>query len=133
DLSNLALVPTEPIELAAGQIRVAIRAAGLNFHDVVVAVGAISDVGMGAEAAGVVLEVAPDVHTLQPGDAVMGLFPNNAFAPTAVTDYRMVMPIPAGMSFARAASVPVAFSTAYIGLVELGGLRAGQRVLIHAG
>ncbi|WP_169726879.1 type I polyketide synthase, partial [Mycobacterium szulgai] len=133
DLSNLALVPTEPIVLAAGQIRVAIRAAGLNFHDVVVAVGAISDVGMGAEAAGVVLEVADDVHSLRRGDAVMGLFPNNAFAPTAVTDHRMVMPIPTGMSFEQAASVPVAFSTAYIALVELGGLRAGQRVLIQAG
>ncbi|WP_191499965.1 type I polyketide synthase, partial [Mycobacterium simulans] len=133
DLSNLALVPTEPTVLAAGQIRVAIRAAGLNFHDVVVAVGAISDVGMGAEAAGVVIDVASDVSTVQRGDAVMGLFPNNAFAPTAVTDHRMVMPIPAGLSFEQAASVPVAFSTAYIALVELGGLRAGQRVLIHAG
>ncbi|WP_191499889.1 type I polyketide synthase, partial [Mycobacterium simulans] len=134
DLSNLALVPTEPVAaLAAGQIRVEIRAAGLNFHDVVVAVGAISDEGLGGEAAGVVIDIADDVSTVQRGDAVLGLFPNNAFAPTAVADHRMVMPIPAGMSFEQAASVPVAFSTAYIALVELGGLRAGQRVLIHGG
>ncbi|WP_191499994.1 SDR family NAD(P)-dependent oxidoreductase, partial [Mycobacterium simulans] len=134
DLSNLVLVPTEPIsELAPGQIRVAIRAAGLNFHDVIVALGAIPDEGMGAEAAGVVIDTASDVTVLQRGDAVMGLFPNNAFAPTAVTDHRMVVPIPSGLSFADAASVPVAFLTAYVALVELAGLGAGQRVLIHAG
>ncbi|WP_428842095.1 SDR family NAD(P)-dependent oxidoreductase, partial [Mycobacterium riyadhense] len=134
DLTNLALVPTDPLtELAPGQVRVAIRAAGLNFHDVVVALGAITDEGLGAEAAGVVIDTASDVTTPRPGDAVMGLFPNNAFAPTAVTDHRMVVPIPTGLSFSQAASVPVAFLTAYITLVELAGLGAGQRVLIHAG
>ncbi|ORA07717.1 hypothetical protein BST12_28790, partial [Mycobacterium angelicum] len=133
DLANLALVPAKPILLAPGQIRVAIRAAGLNFHDVVVALGAIPYEGMGGEAAGVVLDIADDVRTVQRGDAVMGMFPANAFAPTAVTDHRMVVPIPAGLSFTQAASVPVAFLTAYIALVELGGLAAGQRVLIHAG
>ena len=62
----------------------------------------------------------------------MGMFPKNAFAPTAITDERMVVPIPAGWSFTQAASVPVAFLTAYIALVEIAGLSAGQRVLIHA-
>ncbi|SON63793.1 Putative inactive phenolphthiocerol synthesis polyketide synthase type I Pks1 [Mycobacterium simulans] len=133
DLSNLALMPTEPTVLAAGQIRVAIRAAGLNFHDVVVALGAITHEGLGGEAAGVVIDTAPDVTTLRRGDAVMGLFPTNAFSHTAVTDHRMVVPIPAGLSFTQAASVPVAFLTAYIAMVELGGLRAGHRALIHAG
>ncbi|WP_415823752.1 MDR/SDR family oxidoreductase, partial [Mycobacterium basiliense] len=134
DLSNLALLPAEPeTELSAGQIRVEIRAAGLNFHDVVVAVGAIPDEGLGAEAAGVVVDTAPDVTAFRRGDAVMGLFPNNAFAPSAVVDHRMVVPIPTGWTFAQAASVPVAFLTAYITLVEIAGLRAGQRVLIHAG
>ena len=60
DLTNLTLVPTDPpATLAPGQIRVQVRAAGLNFHDVVVALGAIADEGMGSEAAGVVLEAAP--------------------------------------------------------------------------
>ncbi|MCV7076855.1 type I polyketide synthase, partial [Mycobacterium szulgai] len=133
DLNNLTLQPTEATELAPGQIRVAVRAAGLNFHDVVVAIGAIPDDGLGGEAAGVVIEAAPDVTTVRRGDAVMGLFPNNAFAPTATADHRMVVPVPPALSFAQAASVPVAFLTAYIALVEIAGLRAGQRVLIHAG
>ena len=62
----------------------------------------------------------------------MGLFPD-AFSTTAITDHRAVVPIPAGWSFPQAASVPVAFLTAYIALVDLAGLSAGQRVLIHAG
>ncbi len=133
DLSNLTLVSTQPgTELAAGQIRVAIRAAGLNFHDVVVALGAITDEGLGWEAAGVVIDTAADVTTVARGDAVMGLF-QDAFAPTAITDHRSVVRVPAGWSFPQAASVPVAFLTAYAGLVELGGLHAGQRVIIHAG
>ncbi len=133
DLTNLTLLPTDPpATLAPGQIRVRVRAAGLNFHDVVVALGAIGDEGLGGEAAGVVVDAGPGT-SLRPGDAVMGLFPNNAFAPIAVTDEHTVVPVPAGWSFTQAASVPVAFLTAYIALVDIGGLSAGQRVLIHAG
>ncbi|WP_224770470.1 SDR family NAD(P)-dependent oxidoreductase [Mycobacterium simulans] len=132
-LAGLALVPTEAAtELAPGQIRVTIRASGLNFRDVDAALGATPDSGIGREGAGVVIETAPDVTTVAPGDAVMGLFPNNAFAPTAITDHRMVVGVPAGWSFTQAASVPVAFLTAYTALVEHAQLRAGQRVLIHA-
>jgi mycoketide-CoA synthase len=134
DLANLALVQTNSTTpLGPGQIRVQVRAAGLNFHDVVVALGAIADEGLGGEAAGVVVETAPDVASLSPGDAVMGVFPNNAFAPTAITDHQMVVPVPPGWSFPQAASVPVTFLTAYIALVDLAELSAGQRVLIHAG
>ena len=86
-------MPTDPDHrLAPGQIRVQVRAAGLNFHDVVVALGAIADDGLGGEAAGVVIDTAPDVTTVHPGDAVMGLFPHNAFAPTAITDHTWSSP-----------------------------------------
>ncbi|QUR69261.1 SDR family NAD(P)-dependent oxidoreductase [Mycobacterium spongiae] len=134
DLANLELTPVQPATtLASGQIRVQIRAAGLNFHDVVVALGAITDEGLGVEAAGVVIDTADDVVGVQPGDAVMGLFPNNAFAPTAITDHRMVVAVPSGWSYSQAASIPVAFLTAYTTLVDIAQLCAGQRVLIHAG
>ncbi len=134
DLSSLTLVPTNPpTTLAEGQIRVQVRAAGLNFRDVVVALGVISDEGLGGEAAGVVIDTAPDVTSLRPGDVVMGLFPHNAFAPTAITEESMVVAVPPGWSFTQAASAPVAYLTAYISLVEIAGLSAGQRVLIHAG
>ncbi|MEY8016620.1 fatty-acid--AMP ligase [Mycobacterium servetii] len=132
DLSNLTLAATTPDALAPGQVRVQIRAAGLNFHDVVVALGAIADENMGSEAAGIVLEAAPG-SSFRPGDAVMGSFTTNAFAPTAIADERLLVPVPDGWSFTQAASAPVAFLTAYISLVEIAGLSAGQRVLIHAG
>jgi polyketide synthase 12 len=134
DLSHLNLLPSDPpTTLAPGQIRIQVRAAGLNFRDVVVALGAIADEGLGSEAAGVILDTAPGGTSLRRGDAVMGLFPHNAFAPTAITDERMVVPIPAGWSFTQAASAPITYLTAYIALVEIAGLSAGRRVLIHAG
>ncbi|MGV0552900.1 fatty-acid--AMP ligase [Mycobacterium kansasii] len=133
DLANLTLVPTPaPTTLGPGQIRVQIRAAGLNFHDVVVALAAISDEGLGAEAAGVVVDTADDVTDFAPGDAVMGLFPNNAFAPTATTDHRSVVAVPPGWSYPQAASVPAAYITAYSVLIDIAQVSAGQRVLIHS-
>ncbi|MBE8521725.1 SDR family NAD(P)-dependent oxidoreductase [Amycolatopsis sp. H6(2020)] len=86
---------------------------------------------MGGEAAGVVLETGERVRGLAAGDRVTGLF-TGALGPVAVTDHRLVTPMPAGWSFTDAASVPVAFATAYYGLFDLGGLEAGQSVLVHA-
>ncbi|MEZ0090844.1 SDR family NAD(P)-dependent oxidoreductase [Streptacidiphilus sp. EB129] len=131
-LGNLALRPVDPAPLEAGQIRIAVRAAGLNFRDVAVALGLTPDQqGLGSEGAGTVLEVGPGVADLTPGDRVMGIF-GGAFGPVAVADRRTVAVIPAGWSFARAASVPIAFLTAYYGLFDLGGLRRGESVLVHS-
>ncbi|ARF76577.1 beta-ketoacyl synthase [Kitasatospora albolonga] len=121
--------------LGKGEVRIAVRAAGLNFHDVIAALGLDPDPeqqGLGSEGAGTVIEVGPGVDDLVPGDRVMGIF-GGAFGPTAVADRRTVARIPAGWSFARAASVPVVFLTAYYGLFDLGGLRRGESVLVHAG
>ncbi|MDG4794565.1 type I polyketide synthase [Micromonospora sp. WMMD1082] len=133
-LENLALVPAggEPEPLAAGQVRVAVRAAGLNFRDVMIALDMYPDAGvMGGEAAGVVVEVGPDVTDLAPGDRVAGLF-TGAFAPEAETDRRLLVPVPDGWSWEQAAAAPIAFSTAYFALVDVGAVRAGESVLVHA-
>src|SRR5215218_4149858 len=71
------------------------------------------------------------VADLSPGDRVLGLVVDS-FGSVAVADRRMVAPMPAGWSFAQAASVPVVFLTAYYGLVDLAGVRGGERVLVHA-
>ncbi|MHA7653900.1 SDR family NAD(P)-dependent oxidoreductase, partial [Mycobacterium sp. ML4] len=129
-LNSLTLAPTAPVpELAPGHIRVAIRAAGLSHRDLDTA--ADPDTGIGREGAGVVLDTAPDVTTIAPGDTVMGLFPHNAAATTAITDHRLVTAIPAGWSFTQAAAAPVAFLTAYTTLIDHAHLHPGQRVLIH--
>ncbi|MEW1754735.1 type I polyketide synthase, partial [Streptomyces angustmyceticus] len=135
-LESLRLVrrPEARDELEPGQVRIAVRAAGVNFRDVLNVLGTYpGDAGaLGLEGAGVVTETGPEVAGLAPGDRVMGLFPY-AFGSVAVADERMVVRVPEGWSFAQAASVPVVFLTAYHALVELGGVQAGESVVVHAG
>ncbi|MER5556443.1 type I polyketide synthase [Streptomyces sp. NPDC002793] len=133
-LGNLSAVsaPGATRELAEGEIRIAVRAAGLNFRDVLIALDMYPGAAnLGSEGAGVVVETGPGVTTLAPGDAVMGMF-DGAFGPVAVADHRQVVRIPRGWSFERAAAVPIVFLTAYYSLVDLAGLRAGEKVLVHA-
>src|SRR5580693_5734248 len=122
-----------PAEPGPGQVRVAVRAAGLNFKDVVVGLGMVEgDAGnLGLEAAGTVTAVGAGVTGLAAGDRVMGLCPG-AFASSVTGDARGWVKIPGGWSYAQAASVPLVFLTAYYGLVTLGGLQSGESVLVHA-
>ena len=118
--------------LEAGAVRVGLRAAGVNFRDVMVLLGLHPGGGVvGSEGAGVVLEIGRGVEGLAVGDRVMGVF-SGAFGPVAVTDRRLLVKMPEGWSFAQAASVPIAFLTVYYGLVDLAGARKGERLLIHA-
>ena len=119
--------------LGPGQVRVAVHAAGLNFRDVVVALGVVSLPGapLGGEIGGVVLEVAFDVQGLVVGDRVMGLVAD-AFGPIGIADQRLLVKIPDDWSYTQAASVPIAFMTAYYGLVDLAQLKAGQTLLVHS-
>ncbi|MFI1769798.1 SDR family NAD(P)-dependent oxidoreductase [Streptomyces sp. NPDC020800] len=118
--------------LGAGEVRVAVRAAGVNFRDVLVALGVVpGQRGLGSEGAGVVVEVGPGVEGLGVGDRVFGVF-GDAFAPVVVAQEVLLARMPEGWSFVQAASVPVVFATAYLGLVDYGRVRAGERVLVHA-
>ncbi|MEU5053203.1 SDR family NAD(P)-dependent oxidoreductase [Streptomyces sp. NPDC021096] len=135
-LDGLVLAPhPEALEpLAPGQIRVAVEAAGVNFRDVLNALGMYpGEAGpLGAEAAGVVTETGADVHGVRPGDRVMGMVPGG-FGPMAVVDERYVTGVPQGWSGVEAASVPLVFLTALYALKDLAGLRSGESILIHAG
>ncbi|MFF4607324.1 type I polyketide synthase, partial [Streptomyces sp. NPDC001339] len=121
-------------ELGVGEVRVAVRAAGVNFRDVLIALGMYPDAGavMGSEGAGVVVEVGPGVCGVGVGDRVLGLFAGGV-GPVVVVDERLVVRVPEGWSWARAASVPVVYVTAFYGLFDLGGLGSGGSVLVHAG
>ncbi|MFE2979159.1 type I polyketide synthase [Streptomyces sp. NPDC059258] len=134
--ADLSLKPWPEAEQppGPGRIRVRMRAAGLNFREVLLSLGVLpgsADQGQGAEGAGVVVDVGDGITDLRPGDRVFGLF--SGVGPISVTDRRLVCPMPDGWTFRRAAAVPVAYLTAYYGLVELAKLRAGERVLVHAG
>jgi acyl transferase domain-containing protein/NADPH:quinone reductase-like Zn-dependent oxidoreductase/acyl carrier protein len=131
----LTAFPAARAPLRPSEVRVAVRAAGVNFRDVVVALGLVplrdEDDAIGSDGAGVVLEVGSGVHDIEPGERVMGLM-LGAFATTVVVDRSLIVPVPAGWSFTQAASVPSVFLTAYHGLVDLAGLRRGERLLVHA-
>ncbi|WP_181789032.1 SDR family NAD(P)-dependent oxidoreductase, partial [Streptomyces phytophilus] len=131
---NLALLPNPqlPEELAPHQVRVAVRAIGLNFRDVLITLGMYpGEALLASEGAGVVTEIGADVANVAVGDRVMGMFPNGVGAQT-VTDHRMVTALPERWSFTDAAGIPVAYLTAYYGLKDLGGLEAGESLLLHA-
>ncbi|WP_344141554.1 polyketide synthase dehydratase domain-containing protein, partial [Polymorphospora rubra] len=129
---TLAPAPVRP--LGSGEVRVGVRAAGVNFRDVLIALGMYPDPSavMGSEGAGVVLEVGPDVTDLSPGDRVFGMF-ELSFGPQAVAQRERLARMPATWTFTQAASVPLVFLTAYYALKDLAGLRSGESVLVHSG
>ncbi|MEO3756611.1 beta-ketoacyl synthase N-terminal-like domain-containing protein, partial [Streptomyces sp. B6B3] len=133
-LDRLALVPapdaTRPLE--PGEVRLSVRAAGLNFRDVIASLGMYpEEVSIGSEAAGVVVETAPDVTDLAPGDRVFGIV-NGSVGPLSVAVRKQLARVPEGWTFAQAATMPVVYLTAYYGLIDLAALRPGQSILIHA-
>ncbi|MEU8901840.1 polyketide synthase dehydratase domain-containing protein, partial [Nocardia sp. NPDC048505] len=132
-LDNVRLLPATQQQLGPGQVRIETRAIGLNFRDALIALDMYPDAGtrIGSEASGIVVEVGPGVTDYAPGDSVMGVFENHVGS-ASVTDHRLLARIPAGLTFAQAAAVPVAFATAYYGLFDLGQLSAQDSVLIHA-
>ena len=126
-----------PIERAAAapgpsEVRIAIEAAGVNFHDVLVGMGLV-DPGapLGTEVCGRVVEVGKAVAGMVPGERVVGFAPG-AFGAEAITPASLLVPAPEGFPSARLAAAPVAFVTARLAF-DLADLRAGDRVLVHAG
>ncbi|WP_188307023.1 type I polyketide synthase, partial [Streptomyces sp. CBMA123] len=134
-VDNLELLPSPDTAapLEAGEVRIEVHAAGLNFRDVLNSLGMYPGGArfLGSEAAGVVRELGPGVTGLAVGDRVLGMVPGG-FGPLAVTDHRLLARVPRGWTFAQAASVPVVFLTAYYALRDLADLQRGERLLVHA-
>ena len=131
-VDDLVRLPVPRRPLGEGEVRLAVRAAGLNFRDAMLALGMYPGAAeLGTEAAGVVLETGPGAGGLRPGDRVMGLVAGG-IGPEAVTDHRLLAPIPEGISFARAATVPAVFLTAYYALRDLADVRPGEWLLVHS-
>lgn len=136
-LDQLQLFREERRPLGEGEVEIEVRAAGLNFRDVMKALGIYpTDAGdenmLGDECAGIVRGVGPEVTGLSCGDRVMAIAPA-CFGSTAVTRAKLVTPLPKGWSFAEGSTVLIVYLTAYYALFRLGRMRAGDRVLIHAG
>jgi len=132
-LENLCWEALEPPATGPGQVKIAVQASGLNFRDVLNALGMYAGgaVPLGGECAGVVTAVGAGVDTLQPGDRVAAIAAHG-FSSEVVTPALLAARIPAALELERAAGLPIAYVTAAHSLEGLAGLRKGQRILIHA-
>jgi len=124
---------------AAGEIEVGILATGLNFRDVMLGLGVLdteilgdglTSGALGFEFSGRVLRVGAGVEGFAPGDGVMG-FGAGAFASHIILPATQVFHTGSDLAPEEAAAIPVAFVTAWYGLIERAGLRRGESVLIH--
>lgn len=135
DLSGVTLTDVPTPERRAGEVRVAVRAASLNYPDLLMTRGEYQfrpevPFTSGLEFAGEVLEADPG-SGFAPGDRVMGGNKTGAFAAQACVPAERLSPMPAGLDFPAAAAMGAAYSTAFTGLVELADLSEGQWVLVH--
>ncbi|KAL7940018.1 hypothetical protein V8C42DRAFT_356517 [Trichoderma barbatum] len=116
------------------EVQVEIHAAGLNFRDILVAMGIIelSPPTFGYEATGIVHRVGPKAGKLSVGDRV-ALTGVCVFASTVTTTERLCEKLPDELDFVGGASMPLVFATAIYSLINIGQLEKGQSVLIHSG
>jgi acyl transferase domain-containing protein/NADPH:quinone reductase-like Zn-dependent oxidoreductase len=130
-LDTLYFRDDEPCDLGEQEIEIQVMATGVNFKDVVIAMGQLSSPYLGIECAGVVSRIGPGVQSLAIGDRVAAMS-EGAYGHFTMCPVTSAARIPADMSFEMAASIPVVYCTAYYGIIELGQLAEGERVLIHA-
>lgn len=134
---HVAWVEAERPTCDAGQVRIRVAAAGLNRADLLQRAGAYppppgASPYLGLECAGIVSEVGPGADW-RVGDRVCALLAGGGMAEEVVVDARHVLPVPEGLSLHEAAAIPEVYATAWLNIFQLGGLKAGEKVLVHAG
>ncbi|MGD1700256.1 SDR family NAD(P)-dependent oxidoreductase [Dapis sp. BLCC M229] len=126
------------------EVEIQVKAAGLNFRDVLNSLGLLKDyyaevlgitdvaqLNFGLECVGVIASVGKNVSQWQVGDEVMAIV-HNGFSSFVTTRADLVMAKPKNLSFTEAATLPLTFATAYYGLQNLAKIQPGDKVLIHA-
>jgi NADPH:quinone reductase-like Zn-dependent oxidoreductase len=121
----------------AGQVRIRVRAAGINFADLMARVGLYPDAPkipcvVGYEVSGTIDQVGEGVADYRPGDRVIGMPMFGGYTDTLVISSEQVFKIPEAMTFEEAAALPVVYLTAYNMMLFTGTLRPGSSVLIHS-
>lgn len=120
-----------------GQVRIDVKAAGVNFADIMARLGLYPDAPplpavVGYEVSGTVAETGEGVAAVKVGDRVMAGTQFGGYATMVVVGAGDVVPLPDDLSFEQGAAIPVNYATAWAGLVGYGSLREGDRVLVHA-
>jgi NADPH:quinone reductase-like Zn-dependent oxidoreductase len=123
--------------VGSGEVRIAVKAAGINFADTLARTGLYPDAPkvpcvVGYEVAGEVESVGAGVERVKPGDRVLAGTRFNGQAELVTVPEGMVYDLPERFSYEEGAAFPVNYATAQAGLVVMGGLKEGERVLIHA-
>lgn len=113
-----------------GEVEIQVCATGVNFEDVIKTKNVQSERGLGLECAGIITALGEGVEGFKIGDCVIAFSPKS-FSSHTITDARLVVPKPPSLSFEEAATIPLAFLTAYYALCYMGRLCKGERVLIH--
>src|SRR6478672_7189688 len=134
------LVPgTRPVPVpAAGEVLIAVKAAGVNRPDVLQRQGVYpppkgaSDL-LGMEVAGQVVERGPGATRFKAGDAVCALTNGGGYAEFCLVPEAMTLPVPQGLSFVEAASLPETVFTVWHNVFERAGLKPGEWLLVHGG
>ncbi|MCS6624826.1 NAD(P)H-quinone oxidoreductase [Roseibacterium beibuensis] len=132
----LTLVERPDPDAGPGQIRIRVRAAGVNRPDIVQRLGryppppGASDI-LGLEVAGEVDQVGEGVARWAVGDRVCALLGGGGYADHAVVDARHALPVPDGLDFVQAAALPETVCTVFANVFEAGALKAGETLLIH--
>jgi NADPH:quinone reductase-like Zn-dependent oxidoreductase len=124
-------------EVGPGEVRVAVKAAGINFADLLARSGVYPDAPktpcvVGYEVAGEVESVGAGVEEFAVGDRVIAGTKFNGQAELVSAPTEQVIPLPERLSFEQGAAVPVNYLTATAGLIMMAGLKEGERVLIHS-
>lgn len=123
--------------LGAGEVRIDVAAAGINFADVMARMGLYPDAPktpcvVGYEVAGTILELGDGVEGLAVGQRVLAGTKFGGYASQVVVPASDVVPLPENLSFEQGAAIPVNYATAWAGLIGYGSLRRGERVLVHS-
>jgi NADPH:quinone reductase-like Zn-dependent oxidoreductase len=124
-------------EIGAGQVRIAVAAAGINFADVMARMGLYQDAPktpcvVGYEVAGTILELGEGVNGLSHGQRVLAGTQFGGYASQVVVPAADVVALPDRLSFEQGAAIPVNYATAWAGLIGYGNLQPGERVLVHS-
>ena len=128
-------LPDPPV--GPGELRIAVKAAGINFADTMARIGLYPDAPkipcvVGYEVAGEVESVGEGVEAHKVGDRVIAGTRFNGQAELVTVPAEQAFPLPKKLSFEEGAAFPVNYATSYAALVIMGGLKQGERVLIHA-
>jgi len=134
-LAGLSVAETDPPALQPGEVRIAVKACGINFADVLMVRGLYQEKPElpfipGIEVAGEVIEIGEGVQRLKRGARVAAIVQRGGLAEEVAVAEAMAVPIPDTVDFITAAAFPVAYGTSHMALTHRAGLQSGETLLV---